>query len=221
MAIAFSAKPAVRAALLAAAILTAVPATATITLVKQSAFQGEILLIGAQTGTTVIGTTNHSGIEWAYNAYGTELVGNGGQAKVTGIYNLATSNPNDTVEITSLQMFRPDGGFVNDLEFNLFGGSATSVSFIITDNLGAVFNFNDEALGNGSNFFGFRGLDGQSIARVALSFSRGGIEDVRQLRFDPVVDAAIPEPATWALLLCGFGIVGVSMRGRRRHMVAA
>jgi hypothetical protein len=31
--------------------------------------------------------------------------------------------------------------------------------------------------------------------------------------------AAVPEPATWALMILGFGAVGVAMR--RRHSVAA
>ena len=28
--------------------------------------------------------------------------------------------------------------------------------------------------------------------------------------------AAVPEPATWALMLLGFGVIGAAMRGRRR-----
>ncbi|WP_114226440.1 MULTISPECIES: PEPxxWA-CTERM sorting domain-containing protein [Sphingomonas] len=34
------------------------------------------------------------------------------------------------------------------------------------------------------------------------------------------VTAAVPEPATWALMLIGFGAVGVSMRKRRAHIPA-
>ena len=36
----------------------------------------------------------------------------------------------------------------------------------------------------------------------------------------PVPTSAIPEPASWALLIAGFSLVGVSMR-RRKHAVAA
>ena len=33
--------------------------------------------------------------------------------------------------------------------------------------------------------------------------------------------AAVPEPATWALMLLGFGALGVSMRRRRQGVLSA
>ncbi|WP_426169194.1 PEPxxWA-CTERM sorting domain-containing protein [Sandarakinorhabdus sp. DWP1-3-1] len=35
------------------------------------------------------------------------------------------------------------------------------------------------------------------------------------------VSAAVPEPASWALMIVGFGIVGVGMRSRRQATIAA
>jgi hypothetical protein len=32
---------------------------------------------------------------------------------------------------------------------------------------------------------------------------------------------AVPEPATWSLMLLGFGAIGVAMRRRRRQLAAA
>ncbi len=42
----------------------------------------------------------------------------------------------------------------------------------------------------------------------------------------PVIDPpgfarAVPEPATWAMLIAGFGLVGASLRGRRKAAMAA
>lgn len=36
-----------------------------------------------------------------------------------------------------------------------------------------------------------------------------------------VSDSAVPEPATWAMMLLGFGGIGVAMRGRRRRQTLA
>jgi hypothetical protein len=45
--------------------------------------------------------------------------------------------------------------------------------------------------------------------------SSAALEDVRQIRLG-VVDALLPEPATWAMMIFGFGGVGTIMRARRR-----
>ena len=33
------------------------------------------------------------------------------------------------------------------------------------------------------------------------------------------INTPVPEPGTWAMMLLGFGAVGLSMRGRRRQIV--
>jgi hypothetical protein len=38
---------------------------------------------------------------------------------------------------------------------------------------------------------------------------------------DRVYVAAVPEPASWAMLIAGFGLVGVSARRRKAHSAAA
>ena len=42
---------------------------------------------------------------------------------------------------------------------------------------------------------------------------------MRQVRLGGVSElaAAVPEPATWALMLLGFGFVGGAMRSRRKN----
>lgn len=208
------------AALAAATVAT--PASATITLVSASTIQGDNVLFnaGTQTGTTVTGRTQQG---TAVNFTGTTVGGsnviaaNGGQARVEGDLNTITSNPNDTLGLTSLNFSLAGGTTFNNLEFNLFGGSG-SAAFAITDNEGQVFNFS-QALGNGENFFGFVGIDGQTIRSVSIT-TAGGIQDIRQIRLDQSVAAAVPEPGTWALMLLGFGGIGASLRRRRSQTIA-
>lgn len=199
----------------------AVPASATIVLVDASDIQGDNVLFnaGVQTGTEVFGATQAGTVvEFTGSTVGggTTIRANGGQASVEGALDGATNNPNDTLALSSLNFGLIGGNTFNDLEFNVFGGGATSATFLLTDNEGTVFDFT-RALGSGSNFFGFQGIDGQSIASASLTFNGTGIGDVRQIRLNEVSagPGAVPEPATWAMMLFGFGAVGFGMRRRR------
>lgn len=62
---------------------------------------------------------------------------------------------------------------------------------------------------------------GEVISLVALAApcAAGGICDAN-FRFSGVTAAAIPEPASWALLIAGFGIIGGTLR-RHRGSIAA
>jgi hypothetical protein len=90
-----------------------------------------------------------------------------------------------------------------------------------TDQFGGTYNyvFGDDASENvaGENFF-FAATDSlQSIRQISFSSSGGGFADVRQVRVGPAaMTTAVPEPGTWAMMLVGFGAMGVAMRRRRR-----
>ena len=63
----------------------------------------------------------------------------------------------------------------------------------------------------------FSALDADYNGLTEVPFNFDGIE---QVSFDGL--SAIPEPATWAMFLVGFGAIGFAMRGsRRRQLVAA
>lgn len=40
-------------------------------------------------------------------------------------------------------------------------------------------------------------------------------------RLGTITLTAVPEPATWAMLIAGFGLTGAALRGRRQHVVIA
>ena len=62
---------------------------------------------------------------------------------------------------------------------------------------------------------------------VDLGAYNGSLSSVSNLRFqygtaltDTHFGSGVPEPGTWAMMLLGFGGIGVSMRRRRRHCLA-
>ena len=224
----------VRTAAIAAALLAcsslATPAMAQVVMVDASSIQGANVLFndGVQTGPLVVGHTqggtlvNFTGTTTDSNV----ISANGGQARVEGELDTITSNPNDTLGLTSLMFSLATGTFTN-LEFNLFGASNGGIAFFSgVDNLGGAFTFDNGGagytLGNGENFFGFQGSGSTSIASFQININPGSIQDVRQIRLDETTSvAAVPEPATWAMMLFGFGAIGVSMRRRRKHQSGA
>lgn len=195
----------------------AAPAYADIVMVSPSSIQGQNILFndGVQTGTTVNGFTNSTpSLSLDFTSGGAVLRANGGQARIEGALDDTTNPPNDTVNLTQLAFALTDGGTFNELEFRLFGGNATTASFTLIDDGGQTFTFLNQAI-TGDGRFGFRGINGQSIASVSFTVNNGGIVDVRQVRLDPVFAAVVPEPASWAMMLGGFGLLGAAARRRK------
>ena len=62
---------------------------------------------------------------------------------------------------------------------------------------------------SGFQYFGIRDLDG--LSRVSFNFNGSQAFDLAALR---VARTAVPEPATWAMLILGFGLVGSALRSR-------
>jgi len=207
----------------AIAALVAGSAFADIVMVDPSTIQGDNVLFGGstQTGVDVFGTTTGpETVAFEGTSHGGNIIrANGGQARLEGALNTTTPQPNDTYTLDSLFFHLNGFDTFNNLEFNLFGGDATAATFTVVDNQGEVTTFSGNALGNGQNRFGFQGINGQSIRNFTISFTGGGVGDIRQIRLDEVI--AVPEPATWALMIAGFGGAGALLRRRRQQTGAA
>jgi hypothetical protein len=75
-------------------------------------------------------------------------------------------------------------------------------------------------LGNGQNKFYVYGDSGELIQsltftgwRDTTNITQGYIIDIRQVDVDSMAYA--PEPASWAMMIAGFGLIGASMRRRK------
>src|SRR5205814_9167517 len=93
-----------------------------------------------------------------------------------------------------------------------------TVDFFLTDNNGTVWDFLNLAMGSGDTHFGFEAINGQTITNLHFSSDSppGTISLIKQVRIDPA-PGAVPEPATWGLMLLGFGGIGMALRRSRRR----
>lgn len=135
------------------------------------------------------------------------------------------------------------GGFVNGVNsYATFMGNGTSFSSISVF-IGTIDNYNlvtlldtagnmlatyngEQIFGNSTTFPGsqnlratFTGTNGQTFGGIKFSSNTGQ----SSFEFDNLaftVAAAVPEPATWAMMLVGFGMIGATARYRRRSTKA-
>ena len=64
-----------------------------------------------------------------------------------------------------------------------------------------------------SNVNATRAFSGSGITKLSFTSTNPGYFAISTLRFTP--SAAVPEPATWAMMLIGFGAAGYALRRRR------
>ena len=117
--------------------------------------------------------------------------------------------------LNSLTFTLLGGAIFERAEFNLFNGAANPLSVTIMTNTGSSETF-DIANANGANRFGVTAGAGEALSSVTFT-SAVGFDSLRQLRIGGVTTpGAIPEPATWLMLLVGFGLLGGVMRSAKR-----
>ncbi len=215
--------------LLAAAAFaaTAVPASATITFGNQTVSQGEEVQFSTNVhptppdGPSVVGFTNQTDTSVTFSTLSGQTLDtpSAGQARIQAV------NGSTQINLTSLMMqltnlSNPLAGF-GYIEFNLTEvgglGNATTVTINALDQFGNPFSVSS-SVGNGQNAFSALASNGEVIRSISFNSSPNGFADIRQIRITPAIGTApVPEPATWAMMLVGFGAAGVAMRRTRRR----
>lgn len=204
--------------------LTAVPAAANIIIyATPDALQPDenvLLNSSPPTGNNAFGVTNQTGTEVTFTGIEALLTPSNGQARLEaadgGLSQLDFALTDDTLGFT-------------EVEFNIFGtgASASSVDLRFTDQFGMIFT-DTFTINDGQNFFSAEAVDNQFITSVGFTLN-SDVREVRQFRIGGIgafdgggggggTGNTVPEPASWALLIAGFGVVGAAAR-RRRSLV--
>jgi hypothetical protein len=142
-----------------------------------------------------------------------------GQAELTG----AILSGNDTYLLQSGNIFLTNHDAFDWIEVSFGGVSAATVDFVVTLAGGGTESFIGTIIdhtASGENKFAFTTDVG--ITNLFYSFNGGTGTDIRQVRIIPAEGPnAVPEPATWAMMLLGFGAMGFAARRNRRKAVLA
>jgi hypothetical protein len=151
---------------------------------------------------------------------------------VTNPVNLTTLNSVTVAGVTTIDYSKnpePTSSFTGSFDINntaagvysiLLGSSTPGVLFgsaSLSGILGTVGTYN--LTGGGTNVMQ---LSPTTIGAGDYRFSFAGTNsNVSGVAGGNVTISAVPEPSTWALMILGFGAIGLTMRGRRRRTVLA
>ncbi len=195
----------------AAAIALATPASAVVTVTYSDCGGGSNCINGTDNvnldsffGNTATGHLGSTVVNFSSTT--DDLIAGQGQASIT------SSAPDILLNNIT---FSVGTGFFTTAEFNLTD-QPTGSTLVITTAGGDSQSFNID--GNGSNRFGIQVTSTDLITSATLN-SNLGFGTFSQLRLGGLTSAvpgAVPEPSTWAMMLLGFGGVGVSLRRRKK-----
>jgi len=217
-----------KSSLLAATILTmglfATPASAAVVLCTSAdcaEADTNVFLNATTAQSTVSGTVGQNpGVGITFSSLTDKLNGNAnGQASI--------SAPDGV--LNSLSFALQDGYSFGSAMFNLVpvsGQSAVKADQVTITYFTPGAGFQTIAIKtNGQNFTGFFGDAGERFIGAGFESNpiTDGIGDFKQLRLGDVRSnatvgeqtGAVPEPATWAMILIGFGAIGATLRKRK------
>ena len=138
------------------------------------------------------------------------------------LQNVAFGSPSST----SMIFLKPTGGSVtlNGFDIGAYYHGVNSTQVTIVDGLGAIlYSSGAITVGSGdvaSHFaFGFTSNNGIGIQWGPDAYNTG-IDNIDFTFGSLVGGGGVPEPATWAMMIAGFGLTGMAMRRRRAAFAA-
>jgi hypothetical protein len=197
----------------ALALISVAPASAAITITATAPFppnpSENVLLNQTASGMTILGATNQTNTAVKFTGNETLIDPPQGQAVI--------KTTDGTLNFLNISLTDPTQGF-GKFEFNLDGATTGLVHLAFTDQLGQTFGGDFTVDAHGSNFFDAVASNGELITNVQLTGVNGyNVSDVGQVRLGGFgLASGVPESATWAMLIVGFGGIGGLRRATRR-----
>jgi hypothetical protein len=210
------------------------PATAATNLITNGGFEDQIGFTGngnENSNNPTDWTTNAS-----FQANGNNVVGGGLYAQPhSGNYSInfgASNNAPTTLSQTfadvvgglyTVSFYAYNGLYAGDpgsRPYNFLTASVGDQSATLADNVrgGFISPACSDCWVQGTFTFTGTGSDTLSIAAIS-DFNYWHLDDV-SVTLSSSTTGAVPEPATWAMMVSGFGLMGAAMRRRRRDMAA-
>jgi hypothetical protein len=115
------------------------------------------------------------------------------------------------------QVFDPTNTFVVGTTTEVFSLTGTGDVHLAVNATDGTFNFDLGTIGNGQSGFTVNAINGEVINSLTLTDSTGGILSFEHNRIETAV-AAVPEPATWGMMLLGFIGLGFAFKNKRRKV---
>ena len=115
-----------------------------------------------------------------------------------------------------IDQFGTGSGSITSGTTALLSSTDLDIISVMVNGQPALKSFSSDGLTERFDISNVQILSGELNSIVVTGFSRGFGSYGGNATFLP---GAVPEPATWAMLMLGFGLVGTSMRSRRKAAV--
>lgn len=200
----------------------AAPASAASLLTSDATYTGPVLDLSAYAGdsyyTFTAGPVSLPGGITYESQNSNSVLGHGGYG-LSGNGNTNTTNiigTNDGFAIVTLTFANAVSMFGGGFNYAPNDGAPPVIAaFDEFDNLIASYDLSVDAPIStpfGQDLFAFRGIDGGGVGIKKFQFSGSYMV----LAGEANVTGGVPEPATWGLMIMGFGLAGAMVRSRRR-----
>ncbi|HEX4199971.1 MAG TPA: PEP-CTERM sorting domain-containing protein [Chthoniobacterales bacterium] len=114
------------------------------------------------------------------------------------------------------QVFDPTNTFLVGTTTEVFSLTGTGDVKLAVNATDGTFNFDLGTIGNGQSGFTVNAINGEVINSLTLTDSTGSLFSFEHNRIETA--SAVPEPATWGMLLLGFVGLAFAFKNKRRKI---